>query len=94
LHGQRATKGIFITTSVFSKEAVAYADDVTPRVILVDGRDLAQLMIEYGVGVTASREYKLKRLDLDYFVTDDWEPVDAHASALADSAEEADGSSA
>jgi restriction system protein len=71
LHGRRATKGVFITTSTFSREAADYADDVTPRVILVDGKDLAQLMIEHGVGVTASRKYELKRLDLDYFVTED-----------------------
>jgi len=70
LHGQRATKGVFITTSTFSKEAVVYADGVTPRVILLDGKELAQLMIEHSVGVTVSREYELKRLDLDYFVTD------------------------
>jgi len=73
LHGQRATKGIFITTSKFSREAVEYAEGVTPRVILIDGKELAQLMIEYGVGVTVSREYALKRLDLDYFATDDLE---------------------
>jgi restriction system protein len=71
LHGQRATKGVFITTSSFSKEAAAYADGVTPRVILVDGKELAQLMIEHAVGVTVSREYEIKRLDLDYFVTED-----------------------
>lgn len=70
LHGRRATKGVFITTSSFSKEAVAYADGVTPRVILVDGKELAQLMIEHGVGVAVSREYKLKRVDLDYFTTE------------------------
>jgi restriction system protein len=55
-HGQRATNGVFITTSSFSKEAINYADGVTPRVILVDGKELAQLMIEHGVGVTVSRE--------------------------------------
>lgn len=71
LHGQRATKGVFITTASFSKEAAAYAEGVTPRVILVDGRELTQLMIENAVGVTTSREYALKRLDLDYFVSDD-----------------------
>ncbi|MDQ3662238.1 MAG: restriction endonuclease, partial [Actinomycetota bacterium] len=71
LHGQRATKGVFITTSSFSREALEYADGVTPRVILVDGKELAQLMIEHSVGVTASREYELKRLDLDYFVSED-----------------------
>jgi len=71
LHGQRATKGVFITTSGFSKEAVAYAEGVTPRVILVDGKELAQLMIEHSVGVTPSRQYELMRLDLDYFVSED-----------------------
>lgn len=71
LHGQRATKGVFITTSNFSREATEYADGVTPRVILVDGKELAQLMIEHGVGVTVSRQYALKRVDLDYFVTED-----------------------
>jgi restriction system protein len=74
LHGQRATKGIFITTSMFSRDASLYADGVTPRVILVDGKELAQLMIDFGVGVTASHQYALKRLDLDYFVTDGWDP--------------------
>jgi restriction system protein len=71
LHGKRAIKGVFITTSTFSKDAVAYAESVTPRVILIDGKELAQLMIEHGVGVTVAREYALKRLDLDYFATED-----------------------
>lgn len=87
LHGQRATKGIFITTSIFSKEAIAYADDVSPRVILIDGRELAQLMIEYEVGVTVSHEYALKRLDLDYFVSEDGEPMDVAASTFTGSPE-------
>jgi len=71
LHGQRATKGVFITTSSFSREATEYAEGVTPRVILVDGIELAQLMIEHGVGVTVSHGYELKRVDLDYFVDED-----------------------
>ena len=71
LHGQRATKGVFITTSTFSREAGEYADGVTPRVILVDGKQLAQLMIEHAVGVTASQKYQLMRVNLDYFVTED-----------------------
>src|SRR5688500_2291495 len=45
LHGQRATKGVFLTTSGFSKEAIAYAESVSPRVILLDGKELAELMI-------------------------------------------------
>ncbi len=73
LHGQRATKGVFITTSSFTKEAIEFADGVTPRIILVDGQELAQLMIEHAVGVTVSRAYELKRLDLDYFSTEDEE---------------------
>jgi hypothetical protein len=48
-----------------------YADGVTPRVILVDRKELAQLMIEHAVGATFARQYKVKRLELDYFVTDD-----------------------
>lgn len=85
LHGQRATKGVFITTSSFSKEAMDYADGVTPRVILVDGRELAQLMIEHAVGVTVARRYEVKRLDLDYFVTDDDEvQAEPHAATAAD----------
>jgi restriction system protein len=71
LHGKRASKGVFITTSTFTSEAASYADTVTPRVILVDGRELARLMIEYGVGVASSRRYEIKRIDLDYFAGDD-----------------------
>jgi restriction system protein len=73
LHGRRATKGVFITTSGFSREALEYAEGVSPRVILVHGQELAQLMIEHGVGVTVSRKYEIKRLDLDYFAMDDEE---------------------
>ena len=50
LHGKRASKGVFITTSSFTADAASYAESVTPRVILVDGKELARLMIEYGVG--------------------------------------------
>jgi restriction system protein len=71
LHGQRATKGVFITASSFSRDAVEYAEGVTPRMILIDGHELTQLMIDHNVGVTISREYKIKRLDIDYFTTDE-----------------------
>jgi restriction system protein len=71
LHGQRASKGVFITTSSFSREAVSYADGVSPRVILVDGPELAQLMIDHGVGVSVATTYEIKRIDLDYFGGDD-----------------------
>jgi restriction system protein len=71
LHGQRASKGVFITTSSFSREAINYADSVSPRVILVDGRELAQLMIDHGVGVSVATTYEIKRIDLDYFGADE-----------------------
>ena len=67
LHGQRAAKGVFITTSSFSREAVDYADNVTPRVILVDGPELAVLMMDHDVGVSVATRYEIKRIDLDYF---------------------------
>jgi restriction system protein len=70
LSGQGASKGVFITTATFTAEAEAYASSVTPRVVLVDGKTLARLMIEHDVGVTVARSYKLKRIDLDYFSTD------------------------
>lgn len=71
LHGQRASKGVFITTSSFTSDALSYARNVTPRVILVDGGELARLMIDYGVGVANTRTYEIKRVDLDYFAGDD-----------------------
>jgi restriction system protein len=67
LHGQRAAKGVFITTSSFSREAIDYADNVTPRVILLDGPELAELMMDHDVGVTVATRYEIKRIDLDYF---------------------------
>ncbi len=71
LHGKRANKGVFNTTSSFTSDAVAYADSATPRIILVHGKKLARLMIDYGVGVTSARRYEIKRIDLDCFATDD-----------------------
>jgi restriction system protein len=71
LQGQRASKGVFITTSSFSPEAVTYAEGVSPRVILVDGPGLAQLMIEHGVGVSVATTYEIKRIDQDYFGADE-----------------------
>ena len=61
---------MFITTSTFTAEAATYADGVTPRVILVDGKGLARLMVAHGVGVSVARTFEVKRLDLDYFASD------------------------
>lgn len=62
---QQTPEELFITTSSFTSEAAAYADSVTPRVILVDGRELARLMIDYGVGVASVRRSEVKRIDLE-----------------------------
>lgn len=67
LQGQRAKKGIFITTSAFSKEAVHYASNIENKIILIDGERLAQLMIEHNVGVSMAALYEVKKIDTDYF---------------------------
>lgn len=67
LTGESATKGVFVTTSSFSREARDYIDRVQQRIVLIDGRKLAQLMIEHGVGVRTRSTYFVKGLDEDYF---------------------------
>src|SRR5262249_45820943 len=67
LAGNRAKKGVFITTSGFTSEARAYADGIDVKIVLIDGEQLASLMIEHNVGVTPQTAYVLKRLDADYF---------------------------
>lgn len=78
LTGQNATKGVFITTSTFTHEAREYAETSTPRVVLVDGRQLAELMIDHDVGVSVEATYPIRRIDLDYFGVEDTDsPVSA-----------------
>jgi len=67
LQGKRARKGIFITTSDFSSGAYDYVSSIDSKIILIDGQQLAQLMIDFGVGVTVEATYELKRIDSDYF---------------------------
>ncbi len=67
LAGQTATRGVFITTSTFSKGAREYARQVPGSIVLVDGGELAALMIEYDVGVTVHETFKVARIDHDYF---------------------------
>jgi restriction system protein len=67
LQGKKASKGIFITTSTFSKEAEDYAKAIACKVILIDGSKLADLMIEYDVGVAKMASYDVKRIDTDFF---------------------------
>ena len=67
LMGKRARKGIFITTSRFSSEAMAYVSNIDFKVVLIDGQRLAEFMIDNDVGVAGSTVYQLKKLDSDYF---------------------------
>jgi restriction system protein len=67
LQGQRANKGVFITTSSFTRDAVEYAQIINSTIILVNGEQLAGLMIDHNVGVSTVGMYELKRLDNDYF---------------------------
>lgn len=69
LAGQGAQKGLFITSSKFSKEAEQFVEkNLNFKIVLVDGSELAQLMIDYGLGVTTESTYCVKRLDSDFFV--------------------------
>jgi restriction system protein len=68
LQGQRARKGIFITTSDFSKDAIQYVNNIDSKIILIDGRRLAELMIEHNVGVSTVASYQIKKIDSDYFI--------------------------
>lgn len=67
LEGRRARKGVFITTSAFTGEAQHYVTQIEKRIVLVDGEQLAQLMIDHGVGVADVATYHVKRIDSDYF---------------------------
>jgi len=70
LQGQRSKKGIFITTSTFTKEAQEFASRIESKITLIDGETLSQLMLDYNVGVSLLASYELKRLDSDYFIED------------------------
>jgi restriction system protein len=67
LHGKRARKGVFITTSSFSAEAREYVTHIDPRVVLIDGRELAEYMLDLNLGVSTKTIYEIKRVDSDYF---------------------------
>ncbi len=67
LHGKRAKKGVFITTGTFSSEAEEYTSHIDPKIVLIDGNQLAELMIDFNIGVTKSSTYEIKRIDSDYF---------------------------
>lgn len=67
LQGQRAKKGLFITTSSFTREAEEFSQRIDTRLVLIDGRRLASLMFEFDVGVNPRTSYTVKQLDSDYF---------------------------
>ncbi len=68
LQGQRAKKGVFITTSDFTKEAVEYVRNIDNKVVLINGSLLASLMIDHNVGVSLAVTYEIKKIDSDYFL--------------------------
>jgi len=67
LQGKHARKGIFISTSNFSREARDFASSIDTKIILIDGGQLTQLMIDHNIGVSPSVTYETKKIDLDYF---------------------------
>lgn len=70
LAGQGAKKGVFITTSSFTRDAREYMPRNETKIVLLDGQELAQLMIDYNVGCTQQEVYAIKRLDNDFFDAD------------------------
>ncbi len=67
LLGNQARKGVFITTSDFTKEAKDYVKTISSNIILLNGEELAELMIDYNVGVSVATNYQIKKMDSDYF---------------------------
>ncbi len=67
LQGNRARKGVFITTSDFTKEAIDYAERIESKIVLINGSQLAKLMIDWNVGVSTANSYDIKKIDSDYF---------------------------
>jgi restriction system protein len=67
LEGHRARKGVMITTSSFSDDARSYVQKIEKKIVLIDGKRLAQLMIDHNVGVNITKVYTLKKLDQDFF---------------------------
>ena len=68
--GANASKGVFITTSYFSKGARDFVKNINQKIVLIDGQELANYMIEYNVGVSVKKAYIVKRIDNDYFEDD------------------------
>jgi restriction system protein len=71
MEGMRARKGVLLTTGSFSKDAEEYVNRIERKIVLIDGKRLAELMIDHNIGVTTARTYTIKKTDLDYFVEDE-----------------------
>jgi restriction system protein len=67
LHGAQADRGAFIATSRFTADATEYAERVAARLVLIDGLQLAELMVLHNVGVQNEETFTLKRIDEDFF---------------------------
>ena len=67
LAGQRAKKGVFMTTSYFTKESITYAAQMDTKIVLIDGEKLSQYMVDYNLGVSVQNVYEIKKIDSDYF---------------------------
>ena len=70
LSKKKATKGVFITTSTFTREALTSVREYMFRIVLIDGMQLASYMIDYGVGVSVQEVFELKKIDSDFFEED------------------------
>ena len=70
LEMKRARKGVFITTSRFSRDALEYVSLIEKKVVLIDGKQLAELMIKHNLGVSVKETYQVKAIDSDYFADD------------------------
>ncbi|HEY6535018.1 MAG TPA: restriction endonuclease [Candidatus Nitrosocosmicus sp.] len=67
LQGQRAKEGVFITTSKFSKESIEYVSKIEHKVVLIDGNQLGEYMLDNNIGVTIDKLYEIKKMNFDYF---------------------------
>ena len=67
----RARKGVLLTTSEFSKDAKEYVGRIERKIVLIDGEQLAGLMIDHNIGVAVASTFVVKRIDMDYFLDED-----------------------
>lgn len=67
MQANRANKGVFVTTSYFSKDAYDFVSKVHSRIILIDGDELAKLLYEHGIGVRLEMRFDVKKIDEGYF---------------------------